>query len=154
MVGIQGENGLENFAGNPAADAQLDDTSTNAVQNKVVTENINEIKDELLLETVNLYNDSGKKLTISRYGKLRILLVQGVPASDTIHNLLSATDKFTDMLVRGTIICSGVNNDSNIVPGELSITGSTTQYLASNGTTMTVRTSGGNYYGQLSWLVP
>lgn len=46
MIGIQGETALEEVTKSPA-DAALSTTSTNSVQNKVVTKEINEINNDL-----------------------------------------------------------------------------------------------------------
>ena len=46
MIGIQGENGLEEVTKSPC-DTSLDANSTNAVENRVVTQAINEINSDL-----------------------------------------------------------------------------------------------------------
>lgn len=47
MIGIEGESGFQRVDGTPVPDAALSTTSTNSVQNKVVTENINQINSNL-----------------------------------------------------------------------------------------------------------
>lgn len=90
MVGVQEQNGLANFAGNPAADAQLDATSTNAVQNKVVTENINEIKDQLTVSNVTpTSNATIAQNTSFRIGKVVYInmTLSGVSSPLTVSDL-------------------------------------------------------------------
>ena len=56
MIGIEETTGLQRVDGTPVPDTTLDDTSTNSVQNKVVTEAINEISEQpvnLLLSDVS-----------------------------------------------------------------------------------------------------
>ena len=47
MIGIEEQSGFQRIDGTPVPDAALSTTSTNSVQNKVVTEHINQINDDL-----------------------------------------------------------------------------------------------------------
>jgi len=114
MIGIQGENGLEEVTKSPC-DTSLDANSTNAVENRVVTQEINEIKSELS-NNIIYFKDYNLTVNVNASGIQRI----NTPVNlGTISNVL------------GVEIISNVDSDW-INPILTTCTTSSFKYLIQN----------------------